>query len=219
MAVSAHYAERIVTFSKAVIAAAIMAASLTARTTVAQEEPVQLGPRTIGETASYRLEMTQTGTKEGGRVQTTLALTSNPQGIRVASTAPAVEASGATEASGAVRVDGPLRAIIDPYNQLRTALEGRDPRGHSTVVVSLGQQEVAVPVDATSTENGGTTSLAFAGHTDTKVRGVNAHVAVDLHATVVHGRVSNASARNAVDASVLFRKIHVDQVWSLTRLP
>jgi hypothetical protein len=45
------------------------------------------------------------------------------------------------------------------------------------------------------------------------------HVAVDVHATVVRGHVENATARNAIDASVLFRKIHIDQVWSLTRLP
>jgi hypothetical protein len=208
-----------VSFSKAVIAAALITTSLTTPLACAAEEPVQLGPRAVGETTSFRLEMTHTGTKESGHVQTTLALTSTPQGLHVASTAPAQEAAATTEAGGAVRVDGPLRTLLDPYNQVETALLARDGHGHSTVDVLAGTQEVSVSVDVTTTDSGGSTLVAFAGRTDTTVRGVNAHVAVDLHATIARGRLVSASARNAVDASVLLRKIHVEQVWSLTRLP
>jgi hypothetical protein len=87
------------------------------------------------------------------------------------------------------------------------------------VNVFVAGEDVSVPVAFTSTENGGTTSLAFTGQTTKKVKGAGAHVAVDVQATVVRGRIESASARNAVDASVVFRKIHIDQVWSLTRLP
>jgi hypothetical protein len=185
----------------------------------AQDESVQSGPRTIGETVAYSLNLETTGTKEGAQAQTTLTLTRTPQGVHVSSTAPAEEASANLGDDGVVRIDGHLGTVVGPYNQIQTALRGRDRNNRSTVNVFVAGEDVSVPVAFTSTENGGTTSLAFTGQTTTKVKGAGAHVAVDVQATVVRGRIESASARNAVDASVVFRKIHIDQVWSLTRLP
>ncbi|HEV3141238.1 MAG TPA: hypothetical protein VGY57_12010 [Vicinamibacterales bacterium] len=165
---------------------------------------------------AYRLDLATTGTKESGQTQTTLTLTRTPQGVHVSSTSPTEEASAGDD--GVVGIDGHLRIVLDPYNQLRTALRGRDGHSRSTVNVLVAGQEVSVPVAVTSTDNAGTTSLAFTGETNAKVKGVGAHVMVAVQATVVRGRLASASARNAFDASIPFRKIHIDQVWSLTRL-
>jgi hypothetical protein len=59
----------------------------------AQDESVQSGPRTIGETVAYRFNLETTGTKEGGQAQTTLTLTRTPQGVQVSSTSPAEDDS------------------------------------------------------------------------------------------------------------------------------
>jgi hypothetical protein len=205
-------------YSPAFVAAAILTSSFISPIS-AQDESVQSGPRALGETVAYRLNLETTGTKEGGLAQTTLMLTRTPQGVHVSSTSPAEEASADFGDDGLVRIDGHLRTVVGPYNQIQTALRGRDRNNRSTVSVQVGSQEVSVPVAFTSTESGGATSLVFTGETTTKVKGVGAHVAVDVQAKVVRGRIESASARNAVDASILFRKIHIDQVWSLTRLP
>jgi hypothetical protein len=204
-------------YSLAIVAAAILTSSFVSPIG-AQDESVQSGPRVIGETVAYRLNLETTGTKEGGGAQTTLSLTRTPQGVRVSSTSPAEEASANFGDDGVVRIDGHLGTVVGPYNQIQTALRGRDRNSRSTVNVFVAGQEVSVPVAFTSTESGGTTSLVFTGQTTTKVKGVGAHVAVAVLATVVGGHIQSASARNAVDASIPFRKIHIDQVWSLTRL-
>jgi hypothetical protein len=204
-------------YSTAFVAAAILTSSFVSPTD-AQDESVQSGPRTIGETVAYRLNLETTGTKEAVKALTTLTLTRTPQGVHVSSTSPAEEASTSFGDDGVVRIDGHLSTVMSPYNQIQTALRGRDRNSRSTVNVFVAGQEVSVPVAFTSTESGGTTSLVFTGETTTKVKGVGAHVAVDVQAKVVGGHVESASARNAVDASILFRKIHIDQVWSLTRL-
>lgn len=206
-------------YTKAVFATAILTSSLAVPLAWAQDESVQSGPRTVGETAAYRLEFSSSGTKEARQGQTTLTLTRTAQGVHVASASPAEEAAGNVDPSGVVHVDGDLSRLVEPYNQLQTALNGRDGHGRSTVTVVVGKQEVSVPVALTTTQSGATMSFAFTGQTGTKVRGVGAHVAVDMHAAVVAGRVENASARNTFDASVPFRKIHVEQAWSLTRMP
>jgi hypothetical protein len=200
----------------AVLAAAFLTSVLPS-TITAQEEPIQSGPRAVGESVVYRLDLETAGVKEGGTAQTTLTLTRVTQGLHVASTSPAAE--GSALGDGAITgLDGPLRIVVEPYNQLQAALGGRDGHGRSTVNILAGGQEVAVPVTFTSSEGNGMTVLAFAGETNTRVKGIGAHVTVAMKATVVRGRLETASAHNDFDASIPFRKIHVDQVWSLTRL-
>jgi hypothetical protein len=201
------------------IFAVALAISLTSPLAAAPDETVVLGPRVLGETISYRLDLARSGTKEAKHVQTTIALSSTSQGLHVSSTDPAVDGPGVREASGAISVAGALRAVIDRYNQLQTGLSGRDGQGRSSVNVLVGQQDVSVPVETTSADSGGSTLLRFAGHADPTIRGFAVHVTVDMETTVVGGRLTSASAKNDIVASVPFRKIHVEQVWSLTRLP
>lgn len=168
---------------------------------------------------TYRLELANSGTKEAGKVGTILTLIRTPQGLDVASTSPAEHASGNVAADGVVRLDGHLGHIVEPYNELETALGRRDGHGRSIVSVLMGKQEVSVPVSVASTESGATTSLAFTGQTDTTMKGAGVHVAVNLQATLAGGRVESASAQNTIDAHMLIRKVHVEQAWSLTRVP
>jgi hypothetical protein len=200
------------------IFAGVLAASLTSPLAAAPDETVLLGPRAVGETISYRLNLARSGTKEPGHIETIIALSATSQGLRVTSTDPAEDGPGVREADGAVRVANALRAVIDPYNQVQTGFSGRDGHGGSSVHVVLGAQDVYVPVETTSADSGGSTLLRFEGHSDTTIRGITVHVTVDIQATVVDGRFTSASARNEIRASVLFRKIRVEQVWSLTRL-
>ncbi|HEV2739723.1 MAG TPA: hypothetical protein VGU66_14185 [Candidatus Elarobacter sp.] len=215
---SSPYAGRTMRYTTAVVAAALLTSSFQSPI-AAQEGSVQPGPRAQGEAVVYRLHLKTAGVKEGGQADTTLTLTRTPQGVRIASTSPAEDAQSAVGDDGVVRVDGRLRAVAEPYNQLQSALRGRDRDGRSTVNVFVADQEVSVPVACTSTDIGGSKSLEFTGQTTARIRGVGAHIAVDVRATVVRDRVESASARNTFDASVPFRKIHIDQVWSLTRLP
>jgi hypothetical protein len=217
---SSPYAGRTMRYTTAIVAAAMLTSSFMSPIG-AQDESVQPGPRAIGETVAYRLNLETTGTQQvaQAQAQTTLTLTRTQQGVRVSSSSPAEETSANVGDDGVVRIDGHLRTVVGPYNQIQTALRGRDRNSRSTVNVLVGGREVSVPVAFTSTESGGTTSLVFTGQTTTRVKGVGAHVAVDVQATVVRGHIESASARNAFDASVPFRKIHIDQVWSLTRLP
>ncbi|HEY4442003.1 MAG TPA: hypothetical protein VGN14_16205, partial [Candidatus Elarobacter sp.] len=107
---------------------------------------------------------------------------------------------------------------VEPYNELASALAARDGRGRSTLVLVAAGATVRVPVAVAQADSGSTPTYTYSGETDATVKGVNAHVVVDVRAAVTDGRLAGGTARNTFDARVLIRKIHVERTWSLTRV-
>jgi hypothetical protein len=180
-----------------------------------------LGPRAPATSVAYRLHAERRGTKESGLVDTTLTLSATANDMTIASTAPALNGKGVPQPDGSLDVQGDLVRLIDPYNQVATSLHcvaGAMPTGESKLLMLLGKNTVDVPVKIVTAPDGPRVAVAITGETDTTMRSAHVHLVVNVHAMIVDGKLLSASADNNLDASVMFRKIHVEQLWSLNRV-
>jgi hypothetical protein len=184
------------------------------------EERFALGPRQAGAHVSYHVTGRRTGVKDEQGFDTTLTLTSNDNGLLVASTSPALSEQVSLQPDGTIAPsDKTLRALVEPYNELQTALRDASAGATSSMRILVGDTEATVPVTVTIGPDGaGRSSVVVTGATDTQVHLARAHVVVNVRGELAGGRVVAASATNDATATVLFKKIHVQQVWSLRLL-
>lgn len=203
--------------TKGIVLTCALVAGLACPVFAAAEAPITLNPRDPGSSVAYHLQSDRRGTKETQHVDTMLTIRSASPGVVVTSTTPASTAEGSLQPDGSIALTGDLRKLIGPYNQLQTAFSGMTAAHESTMRLLMGDTEVTVPVTVTASTSEAKTTLIFAGETDTTVRSAHAHIVVNAHATVSDGQLVAASATNEVTAKVMFRSIHVQQTWSITR--
>jgi hypothetical protein len=202
-----------------IIAGAIVASIADPVQGSAADQQTLLEPRQPGQHVTYRLDALRRGTKETVEIHTSLAIASRADGVWITSSAPADAVAGTRAANGAIVVTGNLQAVVEPYNEIQTAVAGMNARNESEMTVWLGSTSVRVPVVATvaSAETGNTT-MTFAGSTDTPLRGFKAHVVVNLRAVFSGDRLLSATATNEVTAHIIFKSIRIEQTWSLARV-
>jgi hypothetical protein len=205
--------------TKAIVLTFALVASLRHTGEAAPEEPIALEPRGLGAGVTYHLQSERRGTKDGQPVDTALTIRSTLTGVAVNSTTPAMSAPGSLLSDGSIQLSGKARGLIAPFNQLQSAFHGMNGANESTMQLQLGDTDVVVPVSVTRSASDGRTTFAFAGQTDASIRSVRAHVVVSVQATVSGGLLIAAAATNDVTARVIFRSVHVQQKWTLTREP
>jgi hypothetical protein len=203
--------------TKGIVLTCAVVASLLVPLSARAEAPISLNPRDLGSSVAYHLESDRSGTKETQHVDTTLTIKFTSSGVAVTSTTPASSADGSLQPDGSITLTSDLRKLIGPYNQLQTALNGMNVAHQSTMRLQMGDTEISVPVSVTSSMSDGKETVVFAGQTDTTVRSAHAHIVVNAQAIVAGGLLVSASARNDITAKVMFRSIHVQQTWSITR--
>jgi hypothetical protein len=178
-----------------------------------------LDPRGAGESVSYRLDAERHGTKEPSSLHTQLSIAVSGDGVVIASTTPAASATGTRGASGEIIIAGKLRQVVEPFNEIQTALSSENARHESQMNVLLGDTSASVPVIATTVgTDGGNTTVTFVGQTDATVKAFKAHVAVNVRAVFAGSRLLTATATNEITAHILFRAVHIQQTWALARI-
>jgi hypothetical protein len=208
-----------VNIQRLIIAGALVASIASPTQSSAGEQQTLLEPRQPGQHVTYRLDALRRGSKETAEIHTSLAIASRTDSIWITSSAPADAIAGTRAANGAIVVTGKLQAVVEPYNEIQSAVAGMNARNESTVTMWLGDASVNVPVLATvvSTETGNTT-MTFAGSTDAPVRGFKAHIVVNLRAVFFADRLLSATATNDITARIVFKSIRIEQTWSLARV-
>jgi hypothetical protein len=201
------------------VAMALAASIASPLQTIADEDPSILDPRRSGESVSYRIDAERSGSKEPSSLHTQLSISLSATGLWISSTTPTDGVAGTRRANGEIVVAGKLQQVVEPFNEIQTALSGINARHQSSMTVLLGDSSAIVPVIATSVVAGnGDTTMTFAGQTDAAIKAFKAHLAVNVRAVFAGNRLLTASATNEVAVHVLFRTLRIQQTWTLARI-